>query len=91
VTVCGFHWNDSNLNNVIDFSENATLGYIDPWNGQQGMSHLWQSSYGSVLNIDYGAGATITMASSVTIGGMALPEPATLLLFGLGGLLLRRK
>jgi len=86
LTVKSFLWNDANNDGVIDFAEGATFDYIDPCNGGVGVSGIWQNYYGSILETDYTSGATITMAVSESI-----PEPATLLLLGLGGLLLRRR
>jgi hypothetical protein len=87
LTVKSFHWNDANNDSIIQRAEGATFDYIDPWTGGVGVSGLWQSYYGSILETDYNQyNPNITMVVSESI-----PEPATLLLFGLGGLLLRKR
>lgn len=89
VTVKSFHWNDVDNDSVIDFEENATFDYINPWTGGVGVSGLWQNYYGSVLETDYTSGATITMAVSES----PIPEPLTICLLGLGafGLVSRKR
>ncbi len=86
LTVKSFHWGDVNGDNVIDWGENATFDYIDPCTGLPGVSKIWQSYLGSILETDYNAyGPTITMAVSESI-----PEPATMILLAAGLLGIRR-
>jgi hypothetical protein len=87
LTVKSFHWDDVDEDSVIDSEEAATFDYIDPWTGVPGVSKLWQNAYGSILETDYKA-STIT---TITMAVSEIPEPCTILLLGLGGLLLRRK
>jgi PEP-CTERM motif-containing protein len=87
VTPKSFHWNDINGNNVIDIAEGATFDYIDPWTGAVGVSAIWQGGFGGILETNYAPGAQITMIVSES----PVPEPATLVLLALGGLLLRKK
>ena len=75
LTVKSFHWNDLNEDGVIDFGENATFDYINPWTGLPGISGIWQNTYGSILETDYALNATITMAVSES----PIPEPTTIL------------
>jgi hypothetical protein len=81
VTVCSFDWMDGNGNATIDRSE-CTIDYIDPWVGAWGNCKLWEQ--GGRMYTDYAGeswiGAVIT----------EIPEPATVLLLGLGGLALLR-
>ena len=87
LTVKSFHWNDTHNFGVIDFDEDGWFDYIDPGTGKRGQSKLWQSSDGGILETDYNAfNPNITMVVSESI-----PEPATLLLFGIGGLLIGRR
>lgn len=65
-------------------SENATFDFIDPCTGSAGVSKLWQSYSGSILETDYCSGANITMAVTESI-----PEPATLMILA-AGILVRR-
>jgi hypothetical protein len=80
VTVKSFHWNDADNDGVIDLGEDATFDYIDPWTGTIGVSRIWQSASGAILQTDYIAGAEITMVVSES----PIPEPTTVLLLGLG-------
>ena len=41
VTLSSFHWDDANNNGVIDFAENATIDYVNPWTGLVGNSQIW--------------------------------------------------
>jgi hypothetical protein len=86
LTVKSFLWSDADNDNVMDFEEGATFDYIDSCTGAPGVSGIWQSYYGSILETDYTSGATITMSVSESI-----PEPATMALLGLGSLVLLRK
>ncbi|MHC4890232.1 MAG: PEP-CTERM sorting domain-containing protein, partial [Planctomycetota bacterium] len=87
LTVNGFHWNDQNNNQIIDQSEAAVFDYINPATGMSGASLIWQSSAGSILKTDFATNAEITMAVSES----PIPEPATVLLLGLGSILLARR
>jgi hypothetical protein len=89
LTVSSFNWIDMNEDGIIDFNENATFDYIDPCTGQKGVSNFWQNGFDGILETNYNDWApTITMAVSESI-----PEPATLLLLGFGGvsLLIRKR
>lgn len=87
LTVKSFHWNDVDGDSVVDFEEGATFDYIDPCTGAPGISGIWQSTYGSILETNYNAyGPILTMAVSESV-----PEPATVVLLSLGGLALLRR
>ena len=87
VTAKSFHWNDADNDNIIDIAENATFDYINPWTGAAGASSIWQDSLGSVLKTDYTTNTFITMIVSES----PVPEPATIMLIGLGALALLRR
>ena len=86
LTVNGFHWNDINGDQIIDQSETATFDYIDPATGSSGVSSIWQTSAGGILKTNYATNSEIMMAVSESI-----PEPATVLLLGLGSIILTRR
>jgi len=82
LTLTSFHWTDTNSDNIVQFSEGATIDYIDPATGAwvNGAS-IYQASDGlggylPYLTIPYGdyGGATLNMAMKES------PEPGTLAL-----------
>jgi hypothetical protein len=85
LTLSSFHWNDVDEDGIIDQVENATIDYIDPATGAWGQSPIWHSS-GSIVGTYSSLPFEITMAVKESI-----PEPATIALLGLGGILLRKR
>ncbi len=87
MSVTGMNFNDANNNGTVDFSENATITYIDPKDGQQYTSQIWQYTDGTLRlyyhndNYNWYSGNTkIYMAESFG----PVPLPGTLLLLGSG-------
>ena len=86
------------LNTPLIFESLALNGIFEPgetWHFviQEYANMLGNSpaALGSVGPIPFGAIAQASMLDTVSSGSIITPEPATLCLFGLGGLLLRRR
>jgi hypothetical protein len=80
LTLTGFHWNDANNDLFLEPGE-ATISYIDPWNGSYvSSSSIWQQSDGhghDPLTVNYNStDMTVTMAMAMAPSD--LPEPGTL-------------
>jgi hypothetical protein len=77
LTVTSFCWTDADDDGIIDPEESAALDYVDPCNGGQGLSPIWQESLGGPILISYGtfSRAQITMA----VKESPIPEPLTVL------------
>jgi hypothetical protein len=78
-------------NDQLNNQGNGTLSFVDPWGGVDLSGTLTNNN--GVLDLSYSGGAagsgnsgTIDMVISESI-----PEPATLMLLGLGGLILRKR
>lgn len=90
LTLTGFDWTDTNSDNKIQQSEDATIYYIDPATGAPGHSAIWNNG-NNQLQTDYQAGAIFTTAVSES----PIPEPATMVLIamsmvGMAGTIRRR-
>ena len=88
LTLISIDWVDENRDGVIDGSENATFVYIDPKNGKISSARIWKGRTG-LLETDYGGDFETTYVVLMVSEG--IPEPASLLLLGLGGLLIRKR
>ena len=77
ITVTGLSWTDANHNNIVDLSDAATIAFIDPGNGSNTVSSLFQASPDALFQMGYGGGAKIEIGFSVS----PIPEPSTWLLF----------
>jgi len=96
VTVKSFHWNDLNEDGFIDATEGATIDFVDPLTGAVAVASINDEGINAGLpcmQVNYLQGfqqvpvnAWITMAVKESI-----PEPATIILLCLGGMMLRRK
>lgn len=78
VSVCSFHWADVNGDGVIQQSEGATIGFMDPWIGSLSTASVWHSN--GTMYTSYTSGSWISMAAS----SAPVPEPATLVVLGVG-------
>jgi len=87
LTVKSFNWNDANNNGVIEFAEGATIDYIDPATGAVGVSPIWQVAPNNPLDVGYGNNQT----QVIMIMSESVPEPTTVSLLVLGGLMLARR
>jgi hypothetical protein len=85
LTVYSFNWTDTG-NGTIDNGE-CTIGYINPWGGVSGSCDLWEETVDGKIRMttNYAGGSWIGAAFS------EVPEPTTLLLLGLGSLMLLRR
>ena len=92
VTLTGFTWTDSNMNDVIDGREIAEIHFIDPTDGMNTSARIF--NVGDLLETDFLSGMQF-LGQDVTHGRIELavsespiPEPTTLLLLasGLAGL-----
>jgi len=79
VTLSSFHWNDVDNDLVIDFGENATIDFVNPWTGALGNNHIWQSYLEAQIETDYASGAWISMVVTESV-----PEPSACILAGFG-------
>jgi hypothetical protein len=87
LTLSSFCWTDADRDGMIDLEEKATIDFIDPGTGQKTYTSIWQEALDGYLKTGYnGWQPIITMAVSESI-----PEPVTLLLLGLGGLMIRKR
>ena len=95
LTLTSFLWNDANNNQVVEvifdpdtgqWVPECNIDYIDPCNGQVGVSPMWQNAAGGQLFVSYPnvPNARLVMAMSES----PIPEPGTLVLLCMGGLCL---
>lgn len=87
LTLTSFHWDDINMDNVIQMTENATIDFIDPANPANDMvRRIWQDGAGT-LQTNYGGGYYVAL----TAIECAVPTPGAFAVAALGGLIAARR
>jgi hypothetical protein len=87
VTLTKFWWEDTNMDDHIDPTENAMIGFVDPADGMLKMQRLGEAMAGNTLFTDYGVGLTVpnvpngliaTTRIDSAISESPVPEPAAI-------------
>ncbi len=96
VTVNEFHWVDGDGNGIMTFAENATMGFIDPFDGLHYTTQIWDDGgygpYGAIETEAYGT----FPRGHITVGvsespAYVIPEPTGLIVFAFGALVAARR
>jgi hypothetical protein len=87
VTLTKFQWTDQNMDGIINPTETAQIGFVDPADGTIKMQSLAAGTHAQyVLTTNYAVGGTIggtpiaTTGINWAISESPIPEPATILL-----------
>ncbi len=84
ITLSKFWWEDTNMDNVVQPTENAMIGFVDPDDGTMKMRSLFQAGPGSILQTDYLVGGIVASTRvDWAVSESPVPEPATITLFSL--------
>ncbi len=93
LTLTSFHFEDVDMDGVLDIEEVAWIDFIDPGTGQHTQADIVQAEQDGAIGSDYGVGGTID-GTEITLTRIEsavkespIPEPGTALLVG-GGLVL---
>lgn len=86
LTVTGLKWTDTDMDMIIDMTEGAKLGVINPMGGMHHEYTLFQDPTNKRLFLKYPArtGALIDVTISMVVKESAIPEPGTMALLGVG-------